>query len=207
MLEDSGSGGRDLWDLFRGAMEMQMSRWSFGKIVTVCGIAGVLLASTIAFSTPYRYRSTAVLQSEGDRSPDDWNALTHAAFTSQALSNIMSREHLYADAPIEDGIDRMRRAIRLAPTGPNLAQVSFTYQDPVQAQRVGQELVGRMIAANLSPRDNPNGLVLKLAVPADQPTKQVERKRYGLAGLGLPAGLLFGMVLALILRRRAPAAS
>jgi len=207
LLEDSGSGWRDVWDLFRGAMEMKMSRWSLGRIVTVCGIAGVLVTGTIAVSMPYRYRSTAVLQSDGDRSPDDWNALTHAAFTPQALSNIVSREHLYAHAPIEDGIDRMRRAIRLAPAGPNLVQVSFAYEDPTRAQRVSQELVDRMITANLRPRDNPNGLVLKLVAPADQPTRQVERKRYGLAGLGLPAGLLFGVVLALILRRRAPAAS
>ena len=48
---------------------------------------------------------------------------------------------------------------------------------------------------------------MQLVVPPDQPKRQVEGKRFGLAGLGLPAGMLFGVVLALILRRRAAEAS
>jgi uncharacterized protein involved in exopolysaccharide biosynthesis len=203
LLEDSGS--RDVWDLLRGAMEIQMKTWSFGRVVTVCGIAGVMLAGAIAFSTPYRYRSTAVLKSGGDRSPEDWNALNQAAFTPQALSDIVHREHLYAGAPPDDGIDLMRRAIRVEPAASSLVRVSFAGEDPVQAQRVSQELVGRIITANLSRTANPNGEVIQLVVPADLPKKQIERKRYGLAGLGLPVGLMFGVVLAVILRRRAPA--
>ena len=61
LLEDSGS--HDVWDLLRGAMEMQMKTWSFGRIVTVCGIAGVVLAGIVAFLLmPYPYRSTATLK-------------------------------------------------------------------------------------------------------------------------------------------------
>jgi uncharacterized protein involved in exopolysaccharide biosynthesis len=207
LLEDSGSGSRDLWDLLRGAMEMQMKTWSFGRIVTVCGIAGLVLAGTVAFSMPYRYRSTAVLKSMPARTSAEWDALDRAAFTPQALSNIIRREHLYSDAPVEDTIDRMRRAIRLEPAAPELMQVSFAYEDAAQAQRISQDLVDRLITANLeiSHSINPNGEVLQLVVAADQPKRQMERKRYGLAGLGLPVGLLFGVVLALIQRRRAPA--
>jgi uncharacterized protein involved in exopolysaccharide biosynthesis len=206
LLEDSGSGSRDVWDLIRGAMEMQIKTWPFGRIVTVSGIAGVVLAGVVAFSMPYRYRSTAVLKiSQSDS--DAVKRVVVAAFTSQALTDIIRREHLYADAPAEETIDRMRRAILVRRAAQNLAQVSFAYEDAVQAQRVSQELVGRIIAANLNPTANPNGLTIQLVVPADQPQKQFEGKRYGLAGLGLPAGLLFGVVLALILRRRAPAAN
>ena len=202
LLEDSGS--RDAWDLFRGAMEIQMKTWSFGRVVAVCGIAGVLLAGTVAFSMPYRYRSTAVLTAD---SPDPavWSGLKRAAFTPQALSDIIHRERLYTGASPDDGIDLMRRAIRIEPAAPSLVRVSFAGEDPVQAQRVSQELVGRIVTANLNPSANPNGLTVQLVTPADLAKKQIERKRYGLAGLGLPAGLLFGAVLALILRRRAPA--
>jgi len=203
LLEDSGS--RDAWDLFRGAMEIQMKTWSFGRFVTVCCIAGVVLAGTVAFSMPYRYRSTAVLKANS-RDPGVWSGLTRAAFTPQALSDIIDRERLYAGAPADDGIDRMRRAIRIEPAAPSLVRVSFAGEDPVQAQRVSQELVGRIVTANLNPSANPNGLTVQLVTPADLAKKQIERKRYGLAGLGLPAGLLFGVVLALILRRRAPVA-
>lgn len=204
LIEDSGS--RDAWDLFRAAMEMQMKTWSFGRIVAVCGIAGVVLAGMVAFSLPYRYQSTATLKIDGDSAA--FARVTEAAFTRSALTDIINRERLYTrelvDAPIEDVTDRMRRAVRIRPVAPNLAQVSFAYEDPVQAQRVSQELVGRIISANLTARSVPNGGVIQVVVSADQPKKQIEGKRYGLAGMGLPAGVLFGTVLALILRRGSP---
>jgi hypothetical protein len=205
LLEDSGS--HDVWDVLRGAMEMQMKTWSFGRIVMVCGIAGVVVAGTVSFLfVPYPYRSTAVLRSEGDRSPDDWSALSREAFTAQALSDIIRQEHLYADAPAEDVMDRMRRGIRVRPAAPNLVQVSFGYDDPIRAQRVSQDLVSRIVAANLSPAVNPNRQVIELVEPADQARRQIEAKaRTAFTALGLPAGLLFGVLLALILRRRTPA--
>lgn len=155
---------------------------------------------------PYPYRSTAVLRSEGDRSPDDWSALSREAFTAQALSDIIRQEHLYADAPAEDVMDRMRRGIRVRPAAPNLVQVSFGYDDPIRAQRVSQDLVSRIVAANLSPAVNPNRQVIELVEPADQARRQIEAKaRTAFTALGLAAGLLFGVLLALILRRRTPA--
>ena len=201
LLEDSGS--RDAWDLFRGAMEIQMKTWSFGRVVTLCGIAGVVFAAAVAFSMPYRYQSTATLKIVPDL--DGLTSVTDAAFTPQALSDIIRRERLYAGAPPDDGIDLMRRAIRIEPAAPSLVRVSFAGEDPVQAQRVSQELVGRIVTANLNPSANPNGLTVQLVIPADLPKKQFERKRYGLAGLGLPVGLVLGVGLALLLRRRAPA--
>jgi hypothetical protein len=210
LLEDSGSGSRDVWDLFRAAMEMQMKTWSFGRIVTVCGIVGLVLAAAVAYSMPYRYQSTAVLK----MTPADSEAfagLAQKAITRWVLTDIINKENLYirerADAPFEEALDRMRRAIRIRPVAQDLAQVSFAYEDPVHAQRVSQELVTRIIADNVTTRVNPSGLVIELAVPADRPKKQFENKRLGLAGLGLPAGLLVGVVLALILRRRTPVAS
>jgi len=214
LLEDSGS--RDVWDLFRTAMEMQMSKWSFGRIVTVCGIAGVLLAGAVAFSMPYRYRSTATLKMEPYS--EAFERLAQAAFTRQTLTNVINNFNLYTrerrSMPMEEVIDDvMRREIRVRRVAPNIAQVSFAYEDPVQAQRVNQDLVARLIAANLgfrgeaispSPSDRTDGERIELIVAADQPRKQIETKRYGLAGLGLPVGLLFGVVLAVVLRRRAP---
>ena len=42
---------------------MQMSKWSFGIIVTLCGIAGVLSAGFVPLMMPYGfYRSTAILR-------------------------------------------------------------------------------------------------------------------------------------------------
>jgi hypothetical protein len=217
LLEDSGS--QDVWDLLRGAMEMQMKTWSFGRIVTVCGIAGVVLAGLVAFLLmPYPYQSTATLKIT-PLDVDAFVSITEAAFTRNALTTIVLNHKLYrrerTRMQMEGVIDRMRRAIVVRPVGPNLAQVSFSYEDPVQAQRVSQDLVARIIYANLyiradtispSPSDRTNGERIELVAPADEGKKQIEGKvRTAMTSLGLPAGLLFGAVLALFLRRRAPA--
>jgi len=214
LLEDSGS--RAAWDLFRGAMEMQMKTWSFGRIVTVCGMAGIVMAGVVAFLLmPYPYRSTATLKVT-PLDTDAFVSLTEAAFTRNALTTIVVSQKLYprerTRMQMEDVIDRMRRAIQIRPVGPNLAQVSFAYEDPVLAQRVSGALVARIIDANLdfrantnSPSDRTKGERIELVAAADQGTKQIEGKaRTAMTSLGLPVGLLFGVVLALILRRRSP---
>ena len=101
----------------------------------------------------------------------------------------------------------MRRGIRVRPAAPNLVQVSFGYEDPIRAQRVSQDLAGRIVAANLIPTANPNRQLIQLLEPPTQAERQIEGKaRTASTALGLPVGLLLGAVLAFILRRRAPAA-
>ena len=217
LLEDSGS--HDVWDLLRGAMEMQMKTWSFGRIVSVCGLAGLLLAGIVTFLLmPYPYRSTATLKIT-PLDVDELGSVAQAAFTRNALTSIINDQNLYrrerSSRPMEDVVEAMRRAIVVRPVGPNLAQVSFSYNDPVQAQRVSQDLVARIIFANLNlradgiiPSDRTKEERIELVAPADEGKKQIEGKaRTAMTSLGLPAGMLLGVVLALILRRRAPAAS
>jgi len=203
LLEDSGSRWRDVWDLFRGATEMQMSKWTFAAIVVACGIAGLVLScvGALSMSIPYRYRSTATFKIE-PVDTDALNRVVQAAFTPQALSDIIRQERLYGEAPIDGSIDRLRRAILIKPAGSNLAQVSFAYENPAQAQRVTKNLIGRIISANVNPSVNPNGLRIEFDAPPGPPKRQFEGKRLSLVGLGLPTGMLFGVVLALILRRR-----
>jgi uncharacterized protein involved in exopolysaccharide biosynthesis len=206
LLEDSGSGSRDVWDVFRGAMAMQMKTGSFGRIVTVCVIAGVVVAGAAAFLWPQQYKSTATLRLE-QPDPAVLNRVAEAALTRNALASIIVRYNLYrrerTRMQMEDVIDVMRQETWVTPIAPNLAQVSFFYEDPIQAQRVSQDLVGRIIAANLS---TPNAGVIQVVAPADQAKRTITGKaRLAFTGLGLPVGLLFGVVLALILRRRAPA--
>ena len=210
LLEDSGSRWRDVWDLFRGAMEMQMSKWTFGAIVLACGIAGLALAGAAAFAMPYQYRSTAILKMETPQGapadPDDVVRVAEMAFTQGALRNVITDYHLYdrelTGAPTDKTIDVMRRAIRVEPAAHDLVKVSFGYKDPTKAQQVSKDLVSRIISANLDPRINQNELRIQLTTPPDPPKKVGEGKRLSLAHLGFPAGMLFGVVLALILRRR-----
>src|ERR1700687_1695799 len=120
LLEDSGSGSRDAWDLFQGAMEMQMSRWSFGSIVTVCGIAGVALAGVVAFSMPYRYQSTTILKIPAGSQPA---AVAQVALSRSSLTSIINDRNLYvrerSAAPMEDVVERMRNSIQITPVTSN----------------------------------------------------------------------------------------
>ena len=166
---------------------------------------------------PYPYRSTATLKVT-PLDTDAFVSVLQAALTRNALTSIINDQNLYrrerSSRPMKDVVEAMRRAIVVRPVGPNLAQVSFSYEDPLQAQRVSQDLVARIMAANLtarvdaiSPSNRTKGERIELVAPVDEGKKQIEGKaRTAMTGLGLPAGLLFGVVLALILRRRTPAA-
>jgi uncharacterized protein involved in exopolysaccharide biosynthesis len=195
LLEDAGSGRHDMWDLFWTAMEMQMKTWSFRRIVTVCGIAGVMLAGTVAFSMPYRYRSTTILKIPAGAQPA---TVAQVVLSRNSLTSIINDRNLYVPErramSMDDVIDRMRRAIEIRPVSPNAFAVRFAYQDPSAAQQVTQTLAGNFTG-------------FEVLDPPTSAERLVERKRYGLAGLGLPAGVLFGVVLALILRRRSVTAS
>lgn len=175
---------------------MQMKTWSFGRIVTVCGIAGAVLAGTVAFSMPYRYRSTAILKNPATQ-PARLAEASEAALARQFLADLVQERDLYASErqarPLNDVLDVMRRAIEIKPVSPNAVAVRFAYRDPSTAQQVTQTLAGNFTG-------------FEVLDPPSPPERMVERKRYGLAGMGLPAGMLFGAVLAVIVRRRAPAA-
>ncbi|HSP67895.1 MAG TPA: hypothetical protein VLN48_09220, partial [Bryobacteraceae bacterium] len=198
LLEDSGSGWRDVWDLFRGAMEMQMSKWTFGAIVAVCGIAGLAFAAAVAYSMPYQYQSTAILRVPVAETDTLLPETAKAALSRALLVTIISDQGLYVRErramPMEDVIDRMRRAILIRPAGRNLVAVRFIDPDPSTAKQVTQMLAGRFEG-------------FEVLDPPSPPQPVGEGKRLGLAHLGLPAGLLFGVVLALILQRRKPTAS
>jgi len=179
---------------------MQMKTWSFGRIVMVCGIAGVLLAGVLVFSFPLPYSSEAILKIPAGGQPlAIVNEAAQAALTRSSLTRIINDRDLYLGErktmPLEDVIDKvMRPAIRISPAGPGLAAVRFAYQDPSIAQQVVQTLAERFAG-------------FEVLDPPSAPERVGVRKRFGLAGLGMPAGLLFGVVLALILRRRSVATS
>jgi uncharacterized protein involved in exopolysaccharide biosynthesis len=198
LLEDSGSGWRDVRDLLRAAMEMQMSKWSFGRIVAVCGIAGVVLAGTAAFSRPDRFRSITVLKIPEALPRTGLSQVASTALAQPSLATIVNERNLYASErkvmPMEDVIERMRRAIRITPTDTRAITIEFYDPDASTAQQVAQALGERFSG-------------FEVLDPPSPPERVGERKRYGLAGLGLPAGLLFGVVVALILRRRTRTAS
>jgi hypothetical protein len=182
---------------------MQMKTWSFGRIVTVCGILGVAMAAVAVFAFPPPYSSTAILRVPGEDKPtanvgDMVNEAATAALTRKSLAGIIATQNLYRNErtrmPMEDVIDKvMRRDIHITPivlanarTRINGIEVRFDYPDPSKTQQVTQTLAERF--AGFQVLDPPS------------PPERIRENyhRFRLALLGLLAGLIVGVGLALV---------
>ena len=63
LLEDARSNWRDVFDVLLGALKMQLTTWSFGKMAASFGLAGALLWSALLFITmPDKYTSNCTLR-------------------------------------------------------------------------------------------------------------------------------------------------
>lgn len=195
LLEDSGSSWLDVWDLFQGAMQMQMSKLSFGSIMTICGLAGLVVAGALAFSIPNRYESTAIFKIQAGDQPVGWlNEAAWEVLSPNSLLTIIKDQNLYPSEqtrhPLKYLIDDvMRPAIQIRPYGTGLAEVRFSYTDPATARKVTQA-----VAKNFA--------VLEIRDSTSPAQDTVARGRIVFVGLGI--GLAFGLLMALILRRRTP---
>ena len=190
LLEDLGSSWRDVWDLFQGAIQMQMSKLSFGRVVMVCGIAGLVVASVIVFSIPSRYVSFVFLKIPARDLPiDKVNEAAKTALNRSTLMNILIDQNLYPSERsrrlIEDVVENvMRPAIYISPQSDGVF-VEFLYKEPHIAQKVTQSLAERFAG-------------FQILEPAKLPlTESIPRGRIRMVGLGI--GLLLGLVISLVL--------
>lgn len=238
LLEDIRPQWRDGFDILRGALEAQMTTWSFWKLVGAVGVAGAILAGAVSVSMPNRYVSTAVMrmaQREGPGGPDDHTAeiqrmqrisrIQREILSRTSLAEIIQRPslNLYrgerSRMPMEDIVENMRnRDIRIqvldAPvaaggSGPPAFAISFSYPDKLKAQAVVRALVTRFTEQNETAMRRmaqekagaPAGETLEVLDPPSLPEKPVSPNRLAFMACGLAAGLLIG-VLAAVLRRR-----
>lgn len=171
LLEQGTPHVRDLFDVSWGAFKMQITTWSFVRIVLPCALTGMLAAIAFSLAAPPLYSSQKTfpvittdttangLASEGAQS----------AFSQEYLASVIQREGLYprerSRMPLNDLIDKMRSNIhfRVTPvsawkgfeglrflpikTGtlePVNITVQFVYPDPHVAQRVDAALVGQL---------------------------------------------------------------
>src|ERR1700674_4618752 len=169
LLEDTSRDWRDLLDVLLGALKMQMTTWNFGKITAAFGLAGVLLCGALSFiALPDKFTSDAVLLLRksllsGDPQPAADNTeefvinLIHSALSRNSLADVIQKQGLYprerARKPMEDVIERMRHDVRFERIGNSTAfHVRFRYSDAEQARRTEQEVINRLMAANVTMR-------------------------------------------------------
>jgi hypothetical protein len=198
------------------------------KLGAVGAAAGALLAGAIAFAIPSRYVSTAVLRIRpgiggkvSTRHVVDYAVQETAMIRSRSnLAELMQRPELdlyhgeRARHPMEQAIDKMREDLRIEPPAParlrTTFSIAFSYTDRFKAQAVVRELESRFVDSQTNYLKDTPGLKLDLTDaaqlqvldPASLPEAPVWPPRRGIITGGLLAGLLLGLVAAVI--RRGP---
>jgi hypothetical protein len=172
-LEDRNPLTRDAFDIFLGALKMQMATWSFVRITVATAFVGILAAVGFTFTLPNRYGSKSfILVGPGrDASgrpidavgPDDVRALLVSpamvdTLSTDSLASLIQKYDLYpserARMPLQAVTNQMRRDITILLLRPSHSSeagglaVEFSYYDPHVAQDVDQDLVSHWVHAD-----------------------------------------------------------
>jgi hypothetical protein len=215
LLEDVTPHARDLFDVFWGAMKMQMTAQSFVRIVLPCALAGGILAFAISFARPALYRSqTLILVNTDDRQSIDNQLRERLVYPLNRpfLASVVQADNLYPKErvmmPMNDVVKLMRKNIEIrrlqtSDGKPAAAFVlRFDYPDPIAAQRVDQELVSGLVGANLratlsdaAGASRPR-MTFSVRYAANLPETPFSPDRREFSAAGLIAGLLGGLIVA-----------
>ena len=190
---------------------MQMTTWNYLKILAAATLAGALVAGVLAFRTPDRYVSTAVVRitpadRNRQRALDRLGELQQEVLSRTSLAQIIQQPalNLYPEdrkrMPLEDIVANMRKALRIqvapAQNGDVPAFViSFEYPDKFKAQAVVRELMASFFRQDNLRRGNQGPFaaeILEVLDPASLPQRQFFPNR----PMMVAAGLLGGAALA-----------
>ncbi len=207
LLDDVNPSWWDVFNVFKGGLEMRVKSSRVVWIATVFGLLGALAGALATFAMPPRFASTVVIQIEmldGTAAPIAVNELAKIALSRQALKQIIEDYGLYKDdrakRPIEDVVASMQRDIRIAPALGTAFQISFAYPDRYKAQQVTAKLVSGFMRANVELMRHFHDS-MKVITPANLPQRPLTPNRIAMIGFGLGAGLLLGLAVSLLRRR------
>ena len=199
LLDDVNPGWTEVLDILRGAMQMQFRMWTFGKVAIGFALIGLLVAGVIAWQRPSMYRSTAVLK-DPNASLDRLGRAEQEVFSRRSLSQLIVAGDLYPDErrsqPLEDIVEEMRnraiqvRALRQPAAGAPFS-VAFEYRDPVKAQFVTKQVIGRLTAEMAKTGGSP----VEVLDPASLPDRPVGPRRSRILVMGSLAGLIAGIAI------------
>jgi hypothetical protein len=236
LLDEGTPRARDVFDVLWQALKLQVTSWSFVKIVLPSAIGGALVAAAISLAVPPQYVSQAVIlvtAGDGVRGPKGNTVAPGAADASlrdlkgpflndASLAPIIQKLDLYprerARMSQGDVINQMRRDvdIRSVMKGPSQSAfaLQFSYPDPHVAQQVNTELVSKIVALHLRARMNRSSTpparheTLRVEHTASLPLGPSSPKRGVFGAGGLFAGIAGGLMFAAVRRRhREPVAA
>ena len=206
---------------------MQMTTRNSLKILGAVALAGALAAGVLAFRTPDRYVSTAVMRITPWADSDRQRALDRLAELQQ---EVLSRTSLARDHSSDprltsirkiargylwiDVVENMRKALRFqvmqAQDGGVAAfLISFEYPDKFKAQAVVRELLSSFFRQNKLERgDQGPSAVVNLVIldPPNLPQRRLRPNRSMIVGAGLLGGAVLGLLVVLVWRGAARAA-
>ncbi len=218
LLEDAKPSVRDAFDVLWGALKMQMTTWSFGRITLAGSLAGILVAAAIFFALPVSYvshSSVIVTTSTGESGRQPVSNFAQDIFSREYLASVILEHNLYprerARMPLDNVIDKMKRNITFGappPASPGNQDtltfvVKFRYSDAHLAQQVNEELISRFMKGTLNATQLYSCCTtFRVVDPPSIPIGEPVRNRTQFAILGLLAGLLAGLTLAIVSKSR-----
>ncbi|MDR3674109.1 MAG: hypothetical protein P4N24_01375 [Acidobacteriota bacterium] len=217
LLEDINPEFRDLLNIVKGALLMQLKLSNIPLMATAFALLGILVTGLVSVEIPRRYASTAVIGIQAAR-PDElrqtlvFNVALHV-LSDKPLKDIIEQDGLYANEvtrlPMADRLKRFKENITIEPLSPDAFKVSFTYPDSEKAQRVTSDLVRRIMDENLHATEQQaadkgirNHMQMQLIDPPDQVPKGASLVE--MISLGIGGGALAGVAIALLRRRFKP---
>ncbi len=210
LLEDAEPKPRDAFDILWGVFRMQISTWTFGRIIVASSVAGLSIAGVGSLLVQDRYESQTVVRMSGPDAGRDVYSAQLAVLREASLKDTINRLNLYPKErermPIEQVIEKMKGNISIfAVQGTNgtfvpVFGIRFEYPDRLLAQRVTQDLTTKLFDAIRRPESRTNLQILELPFPATS----LGMNRTSISGIGLLSGASLGLLIALVVwpRRR-----
>jgi hypothetical protein len=140
--------------------------------------------------------------------------LARDIFSREYLASVIQEHNLYprerARLPLNDVIDKMKRNITLEAAPPASPEnqdtltlvVKFGYSDAHLAQQVNEELISRFMEGTLNAPQLYSCCIFRVLEPPSIPIRQPAWNRTQFAVVGLLAGLLAGLTLAIVFKSR-----
>ena len=209
LVEDSGPTWRTVLDLGKEGMAMQLRDFrSPLYLVLGCALlgAGVGAAVFAAAPSPAVFASNIEVQSRSESPDTQLRAVASRAFSDDNLGRLVERFSLYRGGQngpvVADAPHRFRSDIGLTRM-PSGLRISFSYPDEDKARRVVDDLAGLFMEANVGVEAAGGGPAFeRLRVTAASHKVADGHTATTLTAFGLGAGLVTGLALAALWRRR-----
>lgn len=208
LLEDIHPSPTTAFNIFTGAIGMQLRNWSYGWMLAISAALAVAAFAALLVAVPKTYVSqgTLIFKRAGVFEQSDIDSLNEIAQQVESLPNLSGlivSQNLYSQQrsrmEFQDVIELMRRSVKIEPAGgpgsSKMLVISFDYPDPGIAQRVTGTLLTSLIDQSKS---SPSSL--QALDPASLPLRPL-RSVPSIAMAALFLGLLTLGLLSLFRRR------